>query len=819
MTQNFNNKKLLIDITLIFILGLTPLLWFGFSHGLIDGGDTSFPLIPINEVYRFSHTWDDRIFMGQDNSQTIPSLFPYRMTIALLDITRLPLTIIQRIWFMLVFTFSGLSMYYLVSKIIKGRDRRIVGLPASIFYMINLYVLERFLMGHHILLLVYGTIPIILALFIDYLENDKKSKKVFVLIALSSLLCAPVGSNPPMYLNIVFVIGLYIIFYILVHKNIKQVLKLISNVALLAILLNIWWVVPYFSYFSCSYSYLTEFPIPSNQQVITASSYSSLPELFRLLGEWIWYVSHRGDAYSPFAQYYSSNFMLIIITFLIPILAFSALVFQKNKYTIFFAILALFGLFFSMGVHPPFGNLYNWMFLNIPGFFIFREPYAKFMSITCLGYSVLIGLSTLGLLKLMYKKIKRRREITILSLVILVIIISSWPIFLMGIDDFYSQRNLLPKKIVTNIPNYYFESANWINFDKSDCKVFLLPQQYYFNTFWNYSGQDITERIITKPTIYQSPAWGPYFSVNIYNNIYEIIHQNSTKNIRKILNLINIKYILQRNDVRYDIYDNIDNPLHIYSVLSSQRNIHLGKSFGNLDLYKIDDEYFLPHIYPATTSTLINGGINEMFQFVTSDDFIVGNSALFLSNDLDQEQIQFIKEHDNTVLSTDGNAPKITFQKINPTRYKIKVNASQPFFLVFSESYHPQWKAYAGDKEIEFDEIIASYENVNVKEARHEMKFTPGDISYLFAKPLPDDNHFLVSGYANAWYIDPKEIDKDGDGSFVVTLYFWPQSLFFLGLFISGMTFIGCVGYLFYDWRKGRGDEWVKKIERRLRRF
>lgn len=164
-----------------------------------------------------------------------------------------------------------------------------------------------------------------------------------------------------------------------------------------------------------------------------------------------------------------------------------------------------------------------------------------------------------------------------------------------------------------------------------------------------------------------------------------------------------------------------------------------------------------------------------------------------------------------------GYKAEVSFKKWNPTKYQIKIeNATKPFFLIFSESYHPQWKAYAEDKSVEFKEIIASYDRVKVKEARHGMSFTPGDISYLSSKPLPDDKHFLVNGYANAWYIDTKEVDKDGDGSFVVTLYFLPQSLFYLGLFISGMTFIGCVGYLGYDWRRGRrrrrGGGWAKTI-------
>jgi len=34
----------------------------------------------------------------------------------------------------------------------------------------------------------------------------------------------------------------------------------------------------------------------------------------------------------------------------------------------------------------------------------------------------------------------------------------------------------------------------------------------------------------------------------------------------------------------------------------------------------------------------------------------------------------------------------------------------------------------------------------------------------------------------------------------------------------SATTFIGCIGYLFYDWRREKGDKWAKGIKR-LRRF
>lgn len=150
-----------------------------------------------------------------------------------------------------------------------------------------------------------------------------------------------------------------------------------------------------------------------------------------------------------------------------------------------------------------------------------------------------------------------------------------------------------------------------------------------------------------------------------------------------------------------------------------------------------------------------------------------------------------------------GYHAQTTFKKINPTRYQVKVeNATQPFFLVFSESFHPEWKAYIEDKDIQFTDIIAEYERVKVKEARHEMTFTPGDVFYLLKEPLSEDTHFTANGYANSWYIDPKVLDKDGDGNFTLTLYFKPQSYFYLGLAISLATFILCILYLIFNGTK-----------------
>lgn len=86
-----------------------------------------------------------------------------------------------------------------------------------------------------------------------------------------------------------------------------------------------------------------------------------------------------------------------------------------------------------------------------------------------------------------------------------------------------------------------------------------------------------------------------------------------------------------------------------------------------------------------------------------------------------------------------------------------------------------------------------------------------------FKEPVDGNkNHLMVNGYANSWNFNPNELCgapagkalcvRNADGSYDLELVveFWPQRLFYLGLFISGATLLGCLGYLGWDFVKRR---------------
>ena len=106
-------------------------------------------------------------------------------------------------------------------------------------------------------------------------------------------------------------------------------------------------------------------------------------------------------------------------------------------------------------------------------------------------------------------------------------------------------------------------------------------------------------------------------------------------------------------------------------------------------------------------------------------------------------------------------AKVVSYEKINPTLWKVKVNAKKPFMLSFAEAYDPLWEAriYKNGKLVEKVRSIPLYS--------------------------------VINGF---WINET--------GNLTIVIRYTPQDWFELGLKISALTFIGCIGYLFYDWRR-----------------
>ncbi len=303
----------------------------------------------------------------------------------------------------------------------------------------------------------------------------------------------------------------------------------------------------------------------------------------------------------------------------------------------------------------------------------------------------------------------------------------------------------------TIIPNEYIVFQKYINDNVNDFKILQLPFSNYDYYIWDTSGKDkyFFQAFYNKGLIY-SPIDTTFNNKTFIGNIYIKIYNGDNLDFLKYYN---IKYIIYRKDLDY-----------------SERNYY--KS--------------LKYINTTYTKNIINNTNFEVYE--------INNIYLIIySNDL-------------------------KFEKINPTKYKIYIkDFSKIQNLSFLESYNKDWKLYliknptsSWCKPIEF------YNDMNTTECEHNQKFFEGnELSYLYEKPIFDESHQIIFDYANGWTIDPQYIkdhyskdyyteNPDGSINIELIMYFKPQSYFYIGLIISGLTLISCIIYLIYDYLMNR---------------
>ncbi len=964
-------KHRFFDLILITVIGLLSITWFR-GDFIIKSGDSFLSLSPINQLAMYSYVWNHVFSTGVPNSGSI-SMIPYGSLMAFLSYFGVSISASEKILFYFLFTSSGLGMYYLFYTLLP--KHRLASLVSGLFYMMNPFGLTNVWgSGPITIVFAYTLFPWIFAFFIKGLES--KRIKYLLIIVLLWVFFSTSSANPAFVIPIVGMCFSYLIFHLIVNRSDKQVIiysiKFVFLLILLMGLSNLWWILPTLPFIKERLVSAGVSGSPINIFLGT-SKHTSLLNVFRALGAWTLYVKNFPDSYFSWSgTYFTIPF--VILSFLPPILAFSAILLKKSKYVIYFTAMSILILLFLEGAHPPFTSINLWLFNNIPFASVFRAHYQKLGMTLVLSYAFLIGISLERIYYLIKDKVlaaeKRRGTLTSIALIITILLLMEviyvFP-FWTG-DVIYGGGAVIPSYRI-QVPTYYYNASDWFNNQNKDFRILYLPGLSSLGPAYSwkhgYFGSDpLDEYFFRGVGIIHVDLTGNNMVDDFQRQIVKSFSKNTSISLGKVLALANVHYILLHND--FDLrYSHTISPEYYENILNYQKGIYLEKSFGKLDFYRND--YWQPlHFYAISSAILVNGGINEIFQIVTSDNLVVGKSMFFLSDQLNPVQVRFITQYNSTiiifiskgtinipvydglnepfswsllekgsyaarsysgwksVIRTDGkeaedtlsfpslkacpykfqsvkstswsafnstlvyiktgnkplriasilgngkpvndiagvwwetgwvgmgtkpvefpvvipshqraiiqvnhktenlsiatigklenlsklknmkenNRPLIIFKRVNPTKYIVNVeNATKPFFLVFSESYNPGWKIYSMNKNTALEKVIAKYPDVNVEEAKNSWyKFTPQDVVYLLRKPAINESyHFKANGYANAWYINPEKINKDGSGNFTLTIYFRPQSYFYLGLFISLITFILSLGYLFYDWRR-----------------
>jgi len=603
--------------------------------------DLDFPVDPTQWLARNLGAWDTWLQCGRDSSWQggLPIVF----VAAFFSSLGVGAGLIEKSLLVLFEALSGWSMYYLTRR--YGRCGRVGCFVSSLFYMFNPWVTDRILYGHLLLYLGYSIIPLVVTLGMKSFESGRIKDSV---IAGMSLCLLATFDLRLAYLTFGVILA-FLLFQVLLlatkrkrngnlgigFREVCSKLKVLTAIAFTTAFLSMYWLLP-------SLIVGREenvFGIASRFWIEDIYLHSQASPVFPLALRY--YVF---SAFSEMEQRYLTNPLWLTLVYSSNVLAFLSLfVSPRKKMAAFFAAVAVVSIYLGMGT-SGLGNLYLWLYYNLPGFDAFRDPNV-IISVTCIAYAFLIGLTADAVLMIQFLQpfnlrrlvcksrniISPARQVKVsvfLGLILISVLVNSWPMFT---GDFNGELQ------DTILPPEYTSVRNWLACQEGDFRVLVLPIDY---------GQALWSRVIFHDPFYISPPKPVITSQNVastneltsrfLNFVENLIYENRTRFLGKILGIANVKYVLLHTDVfNYGYYTRWQSPEAILGLLQMQDGLRLVLHEGSI--YVFENSWFIPRVFASNFNVVVSGSRDSLVSLCEIGNLSFDRMILYYADQLDPD--------------------------------------------------------------------------------------------------------------------------------------------------------------------------------------
>ena len=331
----------------------------------------------------------------------------------------------------------------------------------------------------------------------------------------------------------------------------------------------------------------------------------------------------------------------------------------------------------AKGAKEPFGDVYIWLFDNIPGFVMFRDS-TKWYTLTALSYSILIPYSIykiFELLKYRWEKSKIKNQKSKIQLKIqrylpnlFLILTISYLLFLIRPAILGNLGGTLKS---VEVPNEYTE-----------LKSFLLSKNDFFRVLWVPTLQRFTFYSDMHPAISGSHLFNT-------SEPYGIIAALQKKDIKEQLQRAGVKYVIVPDDTQKEIFikDRKYDLVQYNETLKKIRKVPYLKEvskFGNIVVFEIDNPK--DHFWSSSDNLKIK------YEFIDPTLYSVQ-----VENAKDKDKIIFVESFDKNWVA------KIDNKIINSQSYNKKFNS-----FVLPEGGNYSFKVYYKPQELVKTGVIIS---------------------------------------------------------------------------------------------------------------
>ncbi len=652
-------------MAVIAAFGLVSLAWFRGEWSAVAGYDFATSLKPLDEIRRALYIWDDRLYAGAPNFIAMATL-PYLLLQYAFERVAGSLYRGQMLFFTLLFLLPGFSMRTFLRCAFAGPEKRDeIALFGALFYMLNAFVFVKWNRGELIALFAYGMLPLYLAIVERGLKGPVSARFVILFICALFFYPASLGHSADFLITTVLVCG-YAVWRTACAKDI-QVLKRAVFLAVAATAVSSWWALPFFSSMRAGGAGLTSFTGEETRLVDYYSSWARLLSVMKL-----WFSPIYPTAVEFGLQFYRPG------TVLIPMLAFSALLFRRDGRVVFFSFAAIIGLWLSKGTSPPLGGVYRWMYLHIPYFFVFRAPSRCFPLVYTLALSVLIGYSASSIRSMAGTLGRSRRLPSVLgALIVLLILFNAWPLLYRDTVFRTNGKDVLYPSVFVNIPSYYEEMNGWIQERIGGYRLHSFHDNTYLNYTWGYSSTDIGPKVIEAAQTLkfsQELTFGSGGFHELMDAFARRFWSWDFGRVDRILGLFGVKYIFSTKDVMRRYLPDTNYYEILPGALASMDGIRPVKKIGQGTIYELIRA--MPPVYAGRTAKALFADPEGL---ITLSHTGYLDSPLFIrAGRLGQADTDFPKGSIDELVMADRNFYDVLSEDI-PDEYRVAVGEGAAF--------------------------------------------------------------------------------------------------------------------------------------------
>lgn len=541
-------------ITTIFFLA-TTLVTIWFYEGDILG--TAEAKIPFYKLERFADitqwAWTDYA-LGNSTALTTAS-FPFWIVLAYLQNLGLPGFIIQAILFWILLIVAGLGIYFLTKELFPEIECH-NALVAVLFYWFNpislVVVWNRFLYNH---MTFFAILPATLLLTYKGMKSKNYMLALYTVLfwALFSYTFSSYAFISLLWITVIFLL----IVFITAEKSLKKAVWLIKYFSLLILfftLINFWWLTQAFSFLSSkslSEKISIFFTAGGNLQTLTILSQKlgNIIDLLRFSHAAFYGFTKEFTQEGPtWVDAYQSPLLILFSLSLSGLIFWIIIKLRSRLEILLLGSLFISALFLAKGDNPPFGRLFQLVFVNIPFFQIFRNPFEKFGLLLPLAASPLLAMAVHTLLELFNKNF---RSPIYLFIILSIFFTFGYPYWSgLVFTSVFPPADNYNVGYKVKVPPYYQEADEWLKSQGNNFRFIGFPLGEEGITYqWEkgYSGVESGEILFSTPNILFNTTI-PYYSL-IVERLEELLFR--TNEFSRITNVLNAKYVMLRSDIDY----------------------------------------------------------------------------------------------------------------------------------------------------------------------------------------------------------------------------------------------------------------------------